>query len=136
METQAKVDAVLRLIQSETAKVGWSYEGLGEKIGEILKKRRVRDNNSPKKARTAYTFFCQAQREKVMEEMRIESGEETCKSTDVVRNLAASWKEFKHQCESGNTKAVAEMEEYKILSEKDKERYRIECAACENSVNE
>ena len=140
MDTQAKVNAILHLIQSETSQEGWSYERLGEKIEVILKlspvkKRRVRDKNSPKKTKTAYTFFCQMQRPEVVAEMKKQSGEESVKSTHVVRTLADSWKELKYQCESGNTEAIAEMDEYKVLSEKDKERYRLEFAAYKNSVN-
>ena len=134
MNTKHIRNAIINLLESEFSRGGWTYEDLGDKIEGILKFtpiRKQRDKNAPKKPRTAYTFFCRENRERVVESMKKESGTESVKSTDVVRSLAGKWKDLKSRCEKGDENSLNEMKEYKEMSLDDVNRYARENAAFE-----
>ena len=133
MNTKHVRNAIINLLERELYRGGWTFESLGDKIEMILNltpvRKPQRDKNAPKKTRTAYTFFCKENREKVVESMKNESRSESVKSTDVVRSLAHNWKELKSRCEIGDENSLNEMKEYKEMSKKDMDRYAQENAA-------
>ena len=98
---------------------------LGGKIEVILDfftSKKPKDRNAPKKALSAYIFFCQKNRAETIEIMEKEEGEKP-RSVDVIRVLARNWKELKQSCSDGNVYALEEMDEYITLSCKDMERF-------------
>ena len=127
MDTKHIRNTIVNLLERELYQGGWTLEELGDKIELVLNffplKKQQRDKDAPKKTRTAYTFFCQKNRLETIEKMKEESGEESCKSVDVVRALAKRWKELKSKCDSRED-ALAEMNEFKAQSIEDMGRYR------------
>lgn len=84
--------------------------------------------DAPKKARSAYVFFCQKNRPAVVEEMKGGVESKSVDSIDVVRTLAEGWKKLKLKCKSGDEGALTEMQEYNSQAEQDKVRYYKESA--------
>lgn len=72
--------------------------------------KKNKDPNAPKKPLSAYMFFCQENRPKVLEENK------DIKATDVMKELGERWSKIKD-----NTKAVTP---YKKKAEKAKEEYQ------------
>lgn len=131
MSIKHKRNAIINLLERKLSLGGWSFNELGDEIEFILRhtpmiKKIEKDKNAPKKAKTAYIFFCQKNRPDVVEEMGTEAS-----SVDVVRTLAERWRELKKECENGNENATNEMLEYKSQSEEDKVRFYGENAAFE-----
>ena len=131
MSTKQLKDAIMDLIMRELPRERFSFDELGPKLEILLRffypPKVVKDKNAPKKTRTAYIFFCQKYRLETMERMKQES--EQVKSVDVVRALAAKWKELKQWCDIADENALHEMNECKAQSMKDKERFLRENAA-------
>ena len=139
MSIKHKRNAIINLLESELSRGGWTFDELGDKIEYILRlvpmtKRREKDEDAPKKPRTAYTFFCQKNRAETVEKMKKDSGTESVKSTEVARALGEGWRELKSRCENGNENALNEMQEYKTQYKEDKERYYGESAAFEKRL--
>lgn len=75
------------------------------------KKRAKKDKNAPKGAKSAWVFFCEAERKKIAKEKKKLTGKE------VMAELSARWKDVK-----GTKKA----KKYEEMAKKDKKRYEEE----------
>lgn len=84
-----------------------------------ISKIKVKDENKPKAARSAYNFFAAEHRDKVKEENPEMDGKE------ITAEVAAQWKKIKE------TKAVTK---YNKLAEEDKKRFNKETKAYEKKV--
>lgn len=81
---------------------------------EFTTKSRKRDPNAPRRAKSAYLFFCDEFRSVVSKELGPDS-----KATDVTRELGRRWNELKATSETAT-------ERYSELAEEDKQRYQSE----------
>ena len=86
---------------------------------EIKKRRRSRDKNKPKRARSTYIFYCSDHRAEAASNL----DGETTKATAVTTELGRMWREFK------KSSSEEEMAKYIRLHEKDKERFLTESKA-------
>lgn len=86
---------------------------------EELKKKRKRTKSGPKRARSAYIFFCSEKRAQAKKNLEGQDAN----AKDVTAELGRMWREFKN---SGNQK---EMNKYLQLHEEDKKRFETESLA-------
>ena len=77
--------------------------------------KKIKDDNKPKAARSAYIYFCNDNRQKIRDE------NPEIKITEVTKILGQQWKELNKKAES-NKKAQKQLEKYKNLAIDDKER--------------
>jgi hypothetical protein len=82
-------------------------------------RKPLKDPNAPKRGKSSYLFFCQAERASVKESLGDDS-----KATNVTRELGVRWNKLK--C---NKKKVKQLNKYKKLAENDKKRYEVEKSA-------
>ena len=82
------------------------------------RKRAKRDPSAPKRAKSAYMFFCDAERANVKEE------NPEMKATEVTAELGSRWNALKEEGEEA-------MRPYVELAEQDRERFTTEKAAYE-----
>ena len=83
------------------------------------KSDKIKDPNKPKRGKTAYFFFCDANREQAKAELLEETDQVTV--GDVSRRLGAWWKEFKEDEDRKD-----EYDEFVAQADEDKERYKTE----------
>ena len=91
-------------------------------LGAQLKMKTLKDPNKPKRAKSAYLFFSDAMRQKVMTKMKKKS-KGSIKISEVAKELGAMWKKL-------NSKDKVP---YEKQAEKDRERYRDEMEAYNSS---
>lgn len=84
-----------------------------KKVKGAKTKKAAKDPNKPKRAKSAYIYFCSAMRATVKEEL----GDEA-KATEVTRELGKRWKQLTDE----------EKQPYQDLADEDKERYAREMA--------
>ena len=99
-----------------------------KKIAEMMtalqshqKRRLKRDPTAPKRAKTAYIFFCAAHRERVKKELGDDAS-----ATDVIRALGVKWNELKASKKAADKKQLAT---YEHLATDDSTRYEREMEA-------
>ena len=91
----------------------WSAKTVQSKFKSLLnKKERKTDPNAPKRAKSAYLYFCAKHRETVKKSLGKKAS-----ATNVTRELGVRWNKLKKR---GNTK---EMKSLQALANKDRERY-------------
>ena len=61
-------------------------------LGQPVKMKALKDPNKPKRAKSAYLFFCDTHREAVMNKMKADSNK--IKIADVSKTLGAMWKKL------------------------------------------
>jgi hypothetical protein len=88
------------------------------KLKKILKENN-KDPTKPKRGKSGFLFFCDEKRPLIKESNK------DIKVKEVVSQLGTLWQELK---KDGKT------EQYDILSEKDRERYRIEMVVYRNKI--
>ena len=88
---------------------------------ETGSKRTPKDPNAPKRSISGYLFFVTEKREQVVQELT--NGEEKPKNTDILKRLAAMWKELPDE------KKVP----FNKKSEEDRQRYEKEYKEYEES---
>jgi hypothetical protein len=100
-----------------------SDEELAEIKGTKKRKRAAKDPNKPKRGKSAYLFFCAANRSKVKEELG-----EDAKATEVTSALGAKWNELKNSTKENSTKVSdkKKVQKYEAEAQADKERYEAE----------
>lgn len=87
-------------------------------LNKSLSDKRKKDPNAPKRAKSAYLFFCNEQREKVKSDL----GEES-KATDVTRELGVRWNALKNSDKAVDKKTLVK---YEKAATEDKARYDSE----------
>jgi hypothetical protein len=60
-----------------------------------IEKNKNKDPNAPKRGKSAYLFFCTANREKVVKDMGKDA-----KATEITKELGVSWYKMKHDTKS------------------------------------
>lgn len=103
----------------------WSDKENQDKLQKLIKSnlptrksssdKKIKDNNKPKAARSAYIYFCNDNRQKIRDE------NPQMKITEITKILGVQWKELNKKAES-NKKAREQLEKYKNLANHDKER--------------
>ena len=83
--------------------------------------KKVKDPNAPKRAKSAYLYYCQLNRERVKNE-----SEEGTLNNDITKKLGAEWNEIKD--------SPAKIKKYVEMAQKDKVRFEAEKAAYCNTV--
>ena len=92
-------------------------EELSQKyLGEKLKIKAPKDPNKPKRGKSAFMFYCDKHRPKLIEEQRKGGGKVNI--GDVAKTLGAGWKKIKE----------SQKKSFETLAVKDKERYEKEIA--------
>lgn len=111
-------DGVIALVGDEFEHTE-ELQKLFEKEAKALRKsKKNKDPNKPKRARSAYIFYCKEHRSEAKAD----------KPTEVTQELSKMWEAFKEKEQKGDKKAVKEMNKYKQMVKKDKERYDAEMA--------
>ncbi len=90
------------------------------------KTKKTKDPNAPKKAKSAYLFFCADKRE--------EAKKEAADHKQVLSILGTMWSELKEKAEGGDKKAKKDIAKYTKMSEDDKERYKEEMESYEPPI--
>lgn len=112
----------------------WNDEENQDSLEEMIPKtkttkaKKTKDPNAPKKAKSAYMFFCADKRE--------EAKKEAEDHKQVLSILGSMWTELKENVEEGDKKSKKEMEKYTKQAEKDKERYNEEMETYEPPTTE
>jgi hypothetical protein len=92
-------------------------EELSQKyLGEKLKIKAPKDPNKPKRGKSAFMFYCDKHRPKLIEAQRKGGGKVNI--GDVAKTLGAGWKKIKE----------SQKKSFETLAVKDKERYEKEIA--------
>ena len=91
-------------------------EEMAEKfLGKKLKMKAYKDPTKPKRAKSAYFYFCDDERAKIIKKHKKKN--KKINMGDVAKDLAAAWK------------AQADKSKYNSLAEADKQRYSDEMSA-------
>ena len=85
-------------------------------LGQPVKMKTLKDPNKPKRAKSAYLFFSDAHRQKVMNKMKKKNKGVSIKIAKVSKELGAMW----------NKLSDAQKAPFNKLAEKDRERYKDE----------
>lgn len=99
----------------------WMKESTQKQLKTLLVRasKPPKDPNAPKRGKSAYLYFCEDNRKKVMSELG-----KNVNATDVTRELGARWNELKK-----DKKRAGKLKEYERRALADKERYEKEKAA-------
>ena len=88
-------------------------------LGQPVKMKTLKDPNKPKRAKSAYLFFSDAHRQKVMNKMKKKNKGASIKIAKVSKELGTMW----------NKLSDAQKAPFNKLAEKDRERYKDEMEA-------
>jgi hypothetical protein len=108
----------------------YSGEGNQEKLQAALPKRmaksadgeqKIKDPNKPKRGKSAYMFFCSANREQAKSEILEETGADKVTVGDVSKRLGEWWKELQR-----DEDRKEEYDEFVAQADEDKERYKAD----------
>ena len=105
----------------------WKGEETQKAVAALMKslsptkEKKIKDPNAPKRAKSAYLFFCNDLRSKVKEELGDDS-----KATEVTSELGVQWNALKAAVEKNDKKSKKEMDKYTKQAVEDKERYTTE----------
>lgn len=91
-------------------------------LGQQLKMKTLKDPNKPKRAKSAYLFFSDAMRQKIMKKMK-KKNKGSIKISEVAKELGAMWKKLSDKDKTPYVK----------LAEKDRERYKDEMESYNNN---
>ena len=95
----------------------WMYNSVQTKLKNLLiKNTTCKDPNTPKRAKSAYLYFCEKYRTEVTNELG-----ENAKVTEVTRVLGLRWKNLKE-----DKAKVNELKSFEKMAKDDKERYSNE----------
>ena len=107
-----------------------SLSNLNQKVSEMLsveqkkqsksskKAKSIKDPDAPKRGKSAYIFFCNANREVVKSEL----GDEL-KTTEITKELGARWNKLKESTKASDKKLLTK---YEKMATDDKDRYEKE----------
>jgi len=111
------------LLQQICVELGHSdkiEEMMNKFLGQKLKMKAYKDPNKPKRPKTAYFWFCDDERAKILKKHKKSAGKNgKVNMGNVAKELAALW----HKCSDAN-KA-----KYLAKADKDKQRYLAELSA-------
>lgn len=93
-------------------------------LGNPLKIKPMKDPNKPKRAASAYLFFCEAERPKVMKSMAKNNKDSKIKLGDVAKELGKRWKSLSEDARNPFVKKA----------DKDKQRYEEAMAEYKNNL--
>ena len=108
----------------------YSGEGNQEKLHAVLPKRmsksadgeqKIKDPNKPKRGKSAYMFFCAANREQAKSEILEETGADKVTVGDVAKRLGEWWKELQR-----DEDRKEEYDDFVAQADEDKERYKAD----------
>jgi hypothetical protein len=108
----------------------YSGEENQEKLQAVLPKRmpksadgeqKIKDPNKPKRGKSAYMFFCSANREQAKSEILEETGADKVTVGDVSKRLGEWWKELQR-----DEDRKEEYDEFIAQADEDKERYKAD----------
>ena len=85
------------------------------------KSDKIKDPNKPKRGKSAYMFFCAANREQAKSELLEETGTDKVTVGDVAKRLGEWWKDFKEDEDRKD-----EYDEFEAAARADKERYKAD----------
>lgn len=91
----------------------WNDKTTTKKVGNMIKGKKPKDKDAPKKSKSAYIYFCTENRAAVKEELG-----EDAKNTEITCRLGELWNELKN-----NPDRADELAEYAKMAGEDKERY-------------
>ena len=96
----------------------WMDSSTQKQVKSLLSRasRPPKDPNAPKRGKSSYLYFCEANRAKVKKSLGTDA-----KATDVTRQLGVLWNELKN-----DKKQEKKLKEYVVLAAADKERYQKE----------
>ena len=86
-------------------------------LGKKLKMKAYKDPTKPKRAKSAYFYFCDTERKNIIQKHKKESSDGKVNMGQVAKDIAALWKKVS---EKGRKKYIA-------MANKDKERYQRKC---------
>ena len=104
-----------------------SLSNLSQKVNEVVaseqkklskstkKTKSIKDPDAPKRGKSAYIYFCNANREVVKNELG-----DDLKTTEITKELGARWNKLKESTKAADKKLVAA---YEQQAKQDKERY-------------
>jgi DNA-directed RNA polymerase specialized sigma subunit len=103
-----------------------SLSNLSQKVNELIaseqklskstkKTKSIKDPDAPKRGKSAYIYFCNANREIVKNELGND-----LKTTEITKELGARWNKLKESTKAADKKLVAA---YEQQAKQDKERY-------------
>ena len=110
---------ILNFFQTNTMEdleKNWMLPGNQKKLKNIINSCGKKTSNTPKRAKSAYLYFCQDNRDKVKNELGPDA-----KATEVTKELGKQWNQLKL-----DKKKNKKLKEYLDLAMKDKERYMTE----------
>lgn len=96
-------------------------EMVAKHLGTQMKMKTLKDPNKPKRAKSAYLFFCDAHRAKIMKKMK--KKDPSLKISEVAKELGAMWQKLTDKDKTP----------FNAQAEKDRERYKDEMEAYNNS---
>ena len=105
------------------------HEENGTSPDESKSKSKKKDDGKPKRAKSAYQFFCQDKRAEVKKTLE-EENEEKPSAKEINAELSRMWSELKGSKKKADKAALSEYEQMKML---DKNRYDNEMAAFSGS---
>jgi hypothetical protein len=96
----------------------WMNSDNQKKVKNLLTRstRPLKDPNAPKRGKSSYLYFCEANRDKVKKDLGNDA-----KATDITRQLGVLWNQLKN-----NKKNAKKLKEYVAMAEADKKRYKEE----------
>ena len=128
MASQMLIDRELELVKQVCSFKDMNPNATTEEVQEhfiykdLVKKclKAKKDVNAPKNARSSYILFCNSIRKEVTEQFP------NLKMHEISQKLSCQWNDAKEEVK----------EEFKILAEKDKERYKTEMDAYNKKLHE
>ncbi len=126
-------DGVMNIFKEWVSESGFdvtdsALSELGNKVKELIsneqkkqsksskkQSKSIKDPDAPKRGKSAYIYFCNANREVVKNELG-----DDLKTTEITKELGARWNKLKESTKAADKKLVAL---YEDQAKKDKERY-------------
>lgn len=93
----------------------WMDSAVQHKLKALLKGKKTKDPNAPKRPMSAYIFYCQENRNDLKKTLP-----DDVKNTDIIKTLSTNWNELKNSSKGADKKKYAH---YTKLALDDKERY-------------
>lgn len=90
----------------------WNSKSNQQELKKLFN-NNIKDPNTPKRAKSAYLIFCEENRESIHKELG-----HSAKITEVTRILGSKWREL-----NNDPKRSSELQNFKDLAAKDKERF-------------
>ena len=121
MSTTKQVKTISKFVVSFLERIGadpelWTTDSNMKQFKALFKTKNIKDKDKPKRAFSAYLFFCREKRGEVKARLN-----PNAKTTAVTTELGKMWRDLKQHQDSEEL-----MEPYQELAASDKERYNRE----------